>query len=132
MKYILIVVMFLFVNPVFSDENIDAKKQPTNDIAAEDLVLRRATLIVRDIEKSLALYRDSIGMDLIYDQIIERKDKEIRLIFLKTTEDLVGVLGLVDYEYNNPNAEVKKKPIRKEGFTPQNTVLVFNTNDLES
>lgn len=132
MKYIYIMALLLFINPVFSDGHIDTKKQSTNNIAAEDLVLRRATLIVRDIEKSLALYRDSIGMDLIYDQIIERGDKEIRLIFLKTTEDLVGVLGLVDYEYNNPNAEVKKKPIRKEGFTPQNTVLVFNTNDLES
>ncbi len=71
-------------------------------------MLPRSTLIVRGIEKSLTLYRDSIGMTLIYDQIIQRNGKEIRLIFLKTTEDLVGVLGLVDYEYSNPDAEVKK------------------------
>ena len=78
--------------------------QSVNNVSAEELVLRRSTLIVRGIEKSLTLYRDSIGMTLIYDQIIQRNGKEIRLIFLKTTEDLVGFLGLVDYEYSNPDA----------------------------
>ena len=55
------------------------------------LILRRTTLIVRDIEKSLALYKDAIGMEIIYDNIIKRKhpteegDQEIRLVFLKAT-----------------------------------------------
>ena len=37
--------LLMFINPVFSDGHIDIKKQSTNNIAAEDLVLRRATLI---------------------------------------------------------------------------------------
>ena len=129
MKFILTAVLFLslFGLPTSIEANESA-----NNVASEELIFRRSTLIVRDIEKSLQLYRDSIGMELIYDQIIERDGNEIRLIFLKTKEDFVGVLGLVDYEYNNPDADVKKKPIRKEGFTPQNTVMVFNTNDLDS
>ena len=129
MKFILSLVLLLtlFGLPISIEADDSA-----NDVASEDLIFRRSTLIVRDIEKSLDLYRDSIGMELIYDQIIERDGNEIRLIFLKTKDDYVGVLGLVDYEYNNPDADVKKKPIRKEGFTPQNTVLVFNTNDLDA
>ena len=132
MKRIAIIIALSFASVLVSFVAASEKPQSTNNIAAAELVLRRSTLIVRNIEKSLALYRDSIGMTLIYDQIIQRKGKEIRLIFLKTTEDLVGVLGLVDYEYSNPDAEVKKKPVRKEGFVPQNTVLVFNTSDLET
>ena len=41
----------------------------------DSLVLRRQTLIVRDIDTSLALYRDAIGMTVIYDQVIRRPHK---------------------------------------------------------
>lgn len=109
------------------NETFDPKEHP--------LILRRTTLIVRDIERSLALYKDGIGMEVIYDNVIKRKhpteegDQEIRLVFLKANHSYFGVLGLVDYEYNKKNkAEV---PVRKEGFSVQNSVMLFNTNDLE-
>jgi len=104
---------------------------------AEPLYLRRQTLIVRDIEKSLRLYRDAIGMEVIYDNIIRRphrtedRQQEIRLVFLKATDDFIGVLGLVDYEYDNPSHPAHHKPLRKEGFTPGNSVLLFNTTELD-
>jgi len=103
----------------------------------ESPVLRRQTLIVRDIDTSLTLYRDAIGMSVIYDQVIRRPHKtedrvqEIRLVFLKATDDYIGVLGLVDYEYNNPDHPAHKKPVRREGFTPGNAVVLFNTTRLE-
>ena len=103
----------------------------------EPLVLRRQTLIVRDIDRSLELYRDGIGMQVIYDQIIRRPHKtekriqEIRLVFLKATSDFVGVLGLVDYEYNNPTHPSHVKPMLKEGFSPGHAVVLFNTTELE-
>jgi len=103
----------------------------------EPLVLRRQTLIVRDIDRSLELYRDGIGMQVIYDQIIRRPHKtekriqEIRLVFLKATSDFVGVLGLVDYEYNNPTHPSHAKPVLKEGFSPGHAVVLFNTTELE-
>jgi catechol 2,3-dioxygenase-like lactoylglutathione lyase family enzyme len=102
----------------------------------DSLVLRRQTLIVRDIDTSLALYRDAIGMTVIYDQVIRRPHKtedrtqEIRLVFLKATDDYIGVLGLVDYEYNNPDHPAHHKPVRHEGFTPGNAVVLFNTTRL--
>ena len=107
------------------------------DGAPDPLTLRRQTLIVRDIEKSLRLYRDAIGMEVIYDNIIRRphrtedRQQEIRLVFLKANNDFIGVLGLVDYEYNNPDHPAHAKPVRKEGFTPGNSVLLFNTTQLE-
>ena len=103
----------------------------------DPLALRRQTLIVRDIERSLVLYRDAIGMEVIYDNIIRRphktedREQEIRLVFLKANNDFIGVLGLVDYEYNNPGHPMHSKPVRKEGFTPGNAVVLFNTTELE-
>jgi len=100
--------------------------------ANEPLVLRRQTLIVRDIDKSLALYRDAIGMKVIYDQIIRRDGSEIRLVFLKATDSYIGVLGLVDYQNHDGQHPDHSKPIRREGFTPGNSIVLFNTTELES
>jgi len=103
----------------------------------DPLTMRRATLIVRDIDRSLALYKDAMGMEVIYDNVIRRPHKtedrqqEIRLVFLKANHDFIGVLGLVDYEYNNPTHPVKTKPMRKEGFTPGNSVILFNTTEMD-
>ena len=110
-----------------SDNIIQPKAMP--------LVFRRTTLIVRDIEKSLMLYRDAIGMEVIYDNLIRRphpeEDREqvLRLVFLKATNSFYGVLGLLEYDYENKNKT--DKPIRREGFTAQNVVLLFNSVNQE-
>ncbi|MEO1486393.1 MAG: hypothetical protein AAFU57_11635, partial [Bacteroidota bacterium] len=110
-----------------SDDIIQPKDMP--------LVFRRTTLIVRDIEKSLMLYRDAIGMEVIYDNLIRRphpeEDREqvLRLVFLKATNSFYGVLGLLEYDYENENKT--DKPIRREGFTAQNVVLLFNSVNQE-
>ena len=113
------------------------KKSSDNIIQPKDmpLVFRRTTLIVRDIEKSLMLYRDAIGMEVIYDNLIRRphpeEDREqvLRLVFLKATNSFYGVLGLLEYDYENKNKT--DKPIRREGFTAQNVVLLFNSVNQE-
>ena len=99
--------------------------------------MRRTTLIVRDIEASLKLYRDGLGMEVIYDEEINRphssedREQRLRLIFLKASHDYVGVIGLIDYEYGYPDHPAHTKPVRREGFTPGNAVLLFNTDSLE-
>lgn len=101
-----------------------------------ELILRRQTLVVRDIEAALALYRDAIGMEVIYDQQINRphssedREQRLRLIFLKASHEYVGVLGLIDYEYGYPDHPAHDKPVRHEGFTPGNAILVYNTTRL--
>lgn len=100
------------------------------------LVFRRTTLIVRDIEKSLELYRDAIGMEVIYDNLLKRphpteeREQVLRLVFLKATNSFYGVLGLLEYDYENPDKV--EKPIRREGFTAQNVVLLFNSSNQET
>ena len=108
------------------------------DAATEyPLLLRRTTLIVRDIETSLKLYRDGLGMEVIYDEQITRphssedREQKLRLIFLKASHDYVGVIGLIDYEYGYPDHPAHAKPVRREGFTPGNAILLFNTERLE-
>jgi catechol 2,3-dioxygenase-like lactoylglutathione lyase family enzyme len=34
--------------------------------------VRRTTLVVRDVDRSLAFYRDALGLKLVYDQMIVR------------------------------------------------------------
>ena len=101
------------------------------------LIFRRTTLIVRNIDESLQLYRDAIGMEVIYDNLIKRphpdapeREQQVRLVFLKATSRFSGVLGLLEYDFAS---EFKvNKPVRKEGFTPQNVVLLFNCKNQEA
>ena len=99
------------------------------------LVLRRTTLIVRDIETSLKLYKDALGMKVIYDNQLKRPRKDgkegeqtLRLVFLKATHEFYGVLGLLEYYYGE---DIEEKAVRKEGFTAQNIVLLFNSHDVK-
>ena len=122
---------FSFPYAVSSDD-------PIAKVSDFPLVHRRTTLIVRDINASLALYRDVMGMEVIYDEEINRpragseREQRLRLIFLKASHDYVGVIGLIDYEYGYPDHPAHTKPVRREGFTPGNAILLFNTNDLET
>ena len=116
------------------------KEEVSDPLAASaefPLTMRRTTLTVRDIEASLALYRDGLGMGVIYDEEINRphfsedREQRLRLIFLKASHDYVGVIGLIDYQYGYPDHPAHTKPVRREGFTPGNAVLLFNTDSLE-
>lgn len=99
------------------------------------LIFRRTTLIVRDLEKSLGLYRDAMGMEIIYDKILERPhptkegEQDIRLVFLKAVDEYYGVLGLMEYQYGETDKIIE--PVRRDGFSVQNSIMLFNTNALE-
>ena len=107
-------------------------------VADEDRVpidLRRTTLVVRDIENSLALYRDVLGMKVIYDNRIrtprdaesdEQAERASRLVFLRANDNFVGVLGLL--QYVKPK---KERPLVHEAFQPGTIVLLFNAESVE-
>jgi catechol 2,3-dioxygenase-like lactoylglutathione lyase family enzyme len=96
--------------------------------------VRRATLIVRDIDKSLPLYRDALGLKVVYDQRIGGgTDKDgkvtpptIRLVLLRANDVFIGALGLMQ-RLNDPNppAPVNKRPMAG------NSIIVINAKDLE-
>lgn len=108
---------------------------PVADVDRIGVDLRRTTLVVSDLKASLALYRDAIGMKVVYDNMVrspreattnEEADSAIHLVFLQANDTFVGILGLMQYE----------KPIKEPAasmpapFQPGSIVLLFNTDDL--
>lgn len=68
--------------------------------------VRRATMLVNDIEAPLKIYRDILGMGVYYDQkIVVEGDMlpagtpgaKTRLVILKCNDDYIGMLGLLQY-----------------------------------
>lgn len=87
--------------------------------------LRRTTLVVRDIDRSLPLYRDALGLKVIYDQIISGTT---RLVLLRANDDFIGVLGLMQrLNLTEPTPE----PVFRKA-QPGGLILVFNLQDLET
>ena len=114
-----------------------ASAAPVAESERVPIDLRRTTLVVKDIDASLAFYRDALGMEVIYDNNIRnprdaKTDEEAelarRLVFLRANDTFIGVLGLL--QYTNP-----VKPPPHQGAIPFSTgsiVLLFNAEDVES
>ena len=110
---------------------------PVADEERVPLDLRRTTLVVADMENSLMFYRDALGMEVTYDNMIltpndaktaEEAEIARRLVFLRANDDFIGVLGLLEYQ------KPRKPVVDLEGaaFHTGTTVLVFNIENLES
>lgn len=101
--------------------------------------LRRTTLIVRDLEASLLLYRDALGFDVVYDQELTSPGLDTRhgadgsnrsrLVLAQTNSGAMGMIGL--WQFLDPT-EKDASPPDEADFTPGEIVLLFNTTDLES
>jgi catechol 2,3-dioxygenase-like lactoylglutathione lyase family enzyme len=97
--------------------------------------LRRTTLVVRDIEASLPLYRDGLGLKVIYDQQIgggknadgSEKKPTIRLVLLRANHTFIGALGLMQ------RLDIGETPAPVfERAMPGDPILVFNARDLDT
>jgi catechol 2,3-dioxygenase-like lactoylglutathione lyase family enzyme len=104
--------------------------------ARNPLDLRRTTLIVRDIEASLALYRDVLGMTVEYDQELTSPrlgragsdgTNRSRLVLLKANDGFIGMLGL--WQFLDQTGADRRPPMAAD-FTPGTIVLLFNTADV--
>ncbi len=102
------------------------------------LDLRRTTLVVRDIEKSLALYRDALGMSVEYDQELTSPglamrygadgQNRSRLVLLKANDSFIGMLGL--WQFLDQTEQDLAEPDPAD-FTPGEIVLLFNSETLD-
>lgn len=99
--------------------------------------LRRTTLVVRDVDASLKIYRDALGLVSTYDHVIRTpatattdaaSDKSRRLVLLRANDDYVGVLGLLQYY----KPMVSPRPAKDDTLSPGDMVMVFNTKDLKA
>ena len=98
--------------------------------------LRRTTLIVRDMDKSLALYRDALGMQVQYDQVLTSPNlgragsdgiNRSRLVLLRANDSFIGMLGLWQF-LDGPVDPPPTQPT----FHAGDIVLLFNATDLEA
>jgi catechol 2,3-dioxygenase-like lactoylglutathione lyase family enzyme len=113
-----------------------ANAAPVPDDERIPVDVRRTTLIVRDVDRSLAFYRDALGLQLVYDQMITRpprpddptgQQRKMRLALLRANDDFVGVIGLL--EYTSPRLEAPPNEARRPGIG--DVILVINAADLD-
>lgn len=68
--------------------------------------VRRVTIVVEDIERSLKLYRDALGMKINYDAPLSvsgpafahgQPGRKVRLVLLQANDPWIGWIGLLQY-----------------------------------
>ena len=98
--------------------------------------IRRVTLIVRNIENSLKLYRDVLGMKVNYDTVVETSGVALpagtpgakaRLILLNSNDIYIGWIGLMEW-IDPPLPDPGPYPKR---MGPGGHVIVTNTDDVD-
>jgi catechol 2,3-dioxygenase-like lactoylglutathione lyase family enzyme len=125
----------IFVGALFLAAGTAVSAAPVTEEERTPIDLRRTTLVVKDIERSLAFYRDALGMVVTYDRLIvtprdampEDADFVRRLVFLRANDDYIGVIGLLQYiKPVKPRVDLTGR-----AFQEGTSVLVFNTSELE-
>ena len=66
-RYLTLCCLVVLVSVALPGPAAASDTSPLAEAAELPLVFRRTTLIVRDIDDALALYRDALGMEVIYD-----------------------------------------------------------------
>lgn len=113
---------------------VQPRAQPVPAAERIPVDIRRTTFVVRDIDKSMALYRDALGLKLIYDTPIGGGvDKDgkavapsVRLVLLRANDGFIGALGLMQ-RLNQPPAPPPE--FKKAGVGQM--IMVINVADLE-
>ena len=85
------------------------------------------TVRVSDIERSLAFYRDALGLKVIYDQVIAGENRSLRLVLLRANDTFVGNLGLL--QRLTPAPAPVPLEYRRAGVG--DVILVINVKDLD-
>lgn len=69
-----------------------------------DAIVRRTTLVVRDIERSVAFYRDALGLKVYYDSELELSGHvmpiasagaKCHLVIMQAKDPWIGMIGLM-------------------------------------
>ena len=119
--------------PTGARTNIAAGVEKPTDAVPTDI--RRTTIIVRDMETSLKLYRDVMGLKVNYDTIVTMSGVALpagppgakaRLVLLNSNDSYIGWIGLlhwVDPKLPDPGPYPKR-------LGPGGIVIVTNTDDV--
>jgi catechol 2,3-dioxygenase-like lactoylglutathione lyase family enzyme len=98
--------------------------------------IRRVTMIVRDMENSLKLYRDVMGMKVNYDKVLPmsgvalpagQPGAKARLVLLNGNDPFIGWIGLMEWvEPRLPDPGPYPKRMGIGGH-----VIITNTQDID-
>jgi catechol 2,3-dioxygenase-like lactoylglutathione lyase family enzyme len=101
--------------------------QPVPESERIPVDVRRTTLLVRDIDRSLAFWRDALGLTVIYDQVLGKPPDTTRLVLLRDNDRFVGNIGLM-----RRSSDPQGVPVQYERPTTGQVILVVNAKDLET
>lgn len=100
-------------------------------------IVKRTTLIVRDAARSLAFYRDVLGMTVWYDDTIvlggvtlpvgARGDRT-RLVIMRAQDPVIGMIGLL--EFTEPRLPAPSG--ERRGLGIGDVVFVMQVDDVEA
>ncbi len=100
--------------------------------------LRRTTMVVKDMEAALALYRDALGMQVVYDQELSSEGLSMRhkadgknrsrLVLMQTNSGQMGMVGLWQFLDQTDKDLAEPDPA---DFTPGEIVLLFHAENLK-
>lgn len=122
----------------FAFATLPAPAAPVSPTQRGPVDVRRVTLLVRDVDRSLRLYRDALGLTVVYDQLIgagkgadgKPTPATIRLVLLRANDDFVGLIGLMQRLDETPPAAPARAPTDKAHAGQP--ILVINAADLEA
>ena len=111
------------------------RAEPVPEAERIPVDLRRTTLLVRDIERSLALYRDALGLKVRFDNKTTRPPepgdppdlkRTTHLMILCANDTFIGCIGLLERR-----PLVSDAPVVRQKPTYGQVFLVFNVKDLK-
>lgn len=104
----------------------DAPGQPVPEHERIPVDVRRTTLLVRDMNRALAFWRDALGLKVVYDRVIGQPPETIHLVLLRANDQFVGNIGLM-----RRSSDPAGVPVKYERPTTGQAIIVVNAKDLE-
>lgn len=107
------------------------------DVTEMTFDFQRITIFCHDIEKSLHLYRDLLGLNVVMDKTISGKAAgrllglpscDIRIVLLSTKANEKPVLGLFDIS----GTELETRSAGPRKLVRKQTALVLGTDDFDA
>lgn len=102
--------------------------QPVPDSERIPVDVRRTTLVVRDMARSLAFWRDAVGLTVVYDRMLFEPPNQTRLVLLRANDSFVGLIGLMERQATKGT----EPPVTYARATFGQVIFVVNAKDLET
>ena len=101
-----------------------AQRVPDSEQIPVDV--RRTTLLVRDVDRALAFWRDALGLTVVYDRVLGEEPNTIHLVLLRANDQFIGNIGIM-----KRSTDPSDVPVVYEKPTTGEVIFVVNAKDLD-